>query len=653
MSPSSSGRSSVEQLGDSSEEPTAAHVAPAVANSEYKYWAFISYSHSDEQWAQWLHKELETYRVPRHLVGRKNAFGQVPRRVFPVFRDREELPGAFDLGSNLTDALRLSRNLIVICSPRAAVSRWVNEEIKLYKSIGREDRVLCLIVDGEPNATDRPELGLLECFPPALRYRVGRDGELTEVRTEPIAADARKGKDGRANSKLKLLAGVLGVGYDELKQREQRRIRQRRLRLAASISASLVLLAFVYLAMADKGLAIPGGEAVRTFLDRHNSSVLRRARSTEEIRRAASPLRRELFDALARGRTTGDGLYWIKATLKPQEKLNVETWSHSQALFAMFQVPEATHEELRELLPYVEMPFAPGVAVERDGVKYGWISHNNDTDTLAEPALWTTAALAVALSRPKLLDEAERARFLAHLAYTQEVLRLYRPLEHGGWNMFPRQKDATEANPYTTTLALLTLLELRRAGLPWEGSEARRDELLLQTAGWLVDQYDMSSEGMPGWHGTGEGAYEIFDGLTLQIYSLLLRAEAETGFQIPPVILDQIPRHLAQINARDFNFPISRAEFSAISLDHNKREYTGKESVGFLWYPWAIACAENWLRRIEQEAVAVAPEDRVRVQRALGHLVVDLGEDAVKRASDEWTFIPAETLYGFSSIKPQ
>jgi hypothetical protein len=623
---------------------------PPPADSDYKYWAFISYSHSDEQWAQWLHKELETYRVPRRLVGRKNAFGQVPRRVFPVFRDREELPGAFDLGSNLTNALRLSRNLIVICSPRAAASHWVNEEIKLYKSMGREDRVLCLIVDGEPNASDRPQLGLPECFPPALRYRVGRDGELTDVRTEPIAADARKGKDGRVNSKLKLLAGVLGVGFDELKQREQRRVRQRRLRLGASLFASLVLLVFVYLAMADKGLAIPGGEAVRTFLDRHDSSVLRRARSTEEIRRAASPLRRRLFDALWRGRTTGSDLHWIKATLKPNEKLNVETWSHSQALFGMFHIPEATREELRELLPFLEMPFAQGVAVERDGVKYGWISHNNDTDTLAEPALWTTAALAAALSRPKLLDDAERRRFLAHLAYTQEVLKLYRPLDNGGWNMFPRQKDETEANPYTTTLALLTLLELRRASLPWEGSEARRDEMLSQTANWLAGQYDTSGEGMPGWHGTGEGAYEIFDGLTLQIYSLLLRAEAEAGFQIPPAILEQIPRHLAQINSRDFNFPVSRAEFSAICLDHANREYTGKESVGFLWYPWAIACAESWLARAAQDAPA--PETRVRVQRALGYMLVDLGEDAVKRASDEWTFIPAETLYGFSTIKP-
>ncbi|HEX9918751.1 MAG TPA: hypothetical protein VGA87_06275, partial [Pyrinomonadaceae bacterium] len=418
---------------------------------------------------------------------------------------------------------------------------------------------------------------------------------------------------------------------------------------AASISAALVLLVFVYVAMADKGFAVPGGDAVRAFFDRHDASVLRPARDTAEIRRAAAPLRRQLFDALVAGRTTEGDLRWIKATLKEGAKLNLETWSHSQSLFAMFRIPEATNDELRALLPYLEMPFAPGVAVERNGIKYGWTSHQGDTDTLAEPALWTTAALAAALARPKLLDAAERERLLAHLAYTGEALKLYRPLDNGGWNMFPRQKAPDEASPYTTTLALLTLLELRRAGLPWEGSASRRDELIERTAQWLADNYDATTT-LPGWHGTGEGADETFDGLTLQIYSLLLRAQEEANFQVPPAILQNMPRHLARMSERDFTFPISRAEFSAICTDHEGREYTGKEGVGFLWHPWAIDGAERWLRWAEQNAIPT--EERVRVRRALGYMVVDLGQESVKRATAEWTFIPAETLYGLTALAP-
>ena len=55
--------------------------------SDYHYWAFISYSHADEKWANWLHKALETYGVPKVLVGKPSKHGPVPKRAFPVFRD--------------------------------------------------------------------------------------------------------------------------------------------------------------------------------------------------------------------------------------------------------------------------------------------------------------------------------------------------------------------------------------------------------------------------------------------------------------------------------------------------------------------------------------------------------------------------------------
>jgi WD40 repeat protein len=207
---------------------------------EPKYWAFISYSHADKKWADWLHRELETYLVPSRLVGRETERGyKTPKRLFPIFRDREELPGSSDLGSTINAALKQSRYLVVICSPRAAASRWVNEEIVTFKSLGREDRVLAIIVDGEPNASDRPAERQLECFPPGLRFQVGPDRQLLPVPTEPIAADVRPGKDGRDKAKLKLVAGVLGVGFDELAQRE----RQRQLRRTALLVLSSVIVA--------------------------------------------------------------------------------------------------------------------------------------------------------------------------------------------------------------------------------------------------------------------------------------------------------------------------------------------------------------------------------------------------------------------------
>ena len=63
----------------------------------FKYRAFISYSHQDQAWAQWLHKALETYRVPARLVGMETSAGVIPARLAPIFRDRDELPSATDL----------------------------------------------------------------------------------------------------------------------------------------------------------------------------------------------------------------------------------------------------------------------------------------------------------------------------------------------------------------------------------------------------------------------------------------------------------------------------------------------------------------------------------------------------------------------------
>lgn len=200
---------------------------------QYKYWAFISYSHQDRAWGDWLHKTLETYRVPARLAGRPSRDGQIPRRVYPVFRDRDELPSSANLGDALNESLRDSRYQIVICSPRSAASKWVNEEIKYFKSLGREDRVLCLIVDGEPNVFDIPGRDIEECFAPALRYRVDRNGQITDKIAEPIAADAREHADGKRGAKLKLLSGLLGVGYDELVQRERQRQFWRRVQQTA------------------------------------------------------------------------------------------------------------------------------------------------------------------------------------------------------------------------------------------------------------------------------------------------------------------------------------------------------------------------------------------------------------------------------------
>jgi tetratricopeptide (TPR) repeat protein len=216
-----------------------------------RYAAFISYSHADHAVVRWLHRALETYRLPKGLVGTESPFGPVPRRLPPVFRDRDELPASGDLGSELRSALAESRFQIVLCSPRAAQSKWVNEEILSFKRLHGESRTLALIVGGEPYAG-----GDEECFPPALRFRLAPDSSLSDTPAEPIAADIRPGKDGRRLALLKLVAGITGLKLDALARRDAAR-RQRRMAYitAASLAVAVLTIGLAIYAEAQRRVA--------------------------------------------------------------------------------------------------------------------------------------------------------------------------------------------------------------------------------------------------------------------------------------------------------------------------------------------------------------------------------------------------------------
>jgi tetratricopeptide (TPR) repeat protein len=210
------------------------------------YWAFVSYSSQDRATARWLQRALETYAIPRRLVGQPGPNGPAPRRLTPIFRDRTELPADSDLAGKVREALDRSAFLIVVCSPTAAASRWVDEEIRRFRDAHGEGRILAVIVAGAPGAHE-------DCFPPALRYR-GEEGARTGP--EPIAADLRRGGDGRRLVVLKLIAGMLGVGLDELVRRDaQRRARQFATLAVASLFGMVVMTALTSVALVARNEA--------------------------------------------------------------------------------------------------------------------------------------------------------------------------------------------------------------------------------------------------------------------------------------------------------------------------------------------------------------------------------------------------------------
>src|SRR5436305_2866381 len=121
-----------------------------------RYYAFLSYSHKDKDLADWLHRELERFRVPRSLAGKLTANGVVPKRLTPIFRDQHDLAATGDLGGEIKTTLGVSQFLIVLCSPTAAVSRWTNAEIEWFKQTHPDGDVLAAIASGAPFASETP-----------------------------------------------------------------------------------------------------------------------------------------------------------------------------------------------------------------------------------------------------------------------------------------------------------------------------------------------------------------------------------------------------------------------------------------------------------------------------------------------------------------
>ena len=200
----------------------------------YRYRAFISYSHADAAHAQRLHRRLETYRPPHEVISR---MPEARQRVAPVFLDRAELEASGSLSSTITAALEASEFLIVLCSPNAVRSRWVNEEVAAFKRMGRSDHVICVLVGGDPS---EPE----GTFPRACLFDVDSNGNLDQTALlEPLAADLRKSGDGQRRALLRIVANILGVRFDDLVRREAARRQQRLIAIAVASTVGMVLMA--------------------------------------------------------------------------------------------------------------------------------------------------------------------------------------------------------------------------------------------------------------------------------------------------------------------------------------------------------------------------------------------------------------------------
>ena len=187
-----------------------------------EYYAFISYKREDEKWAKWLQNKLEHYKFPTNLNGRTD----LPKNIRPTFRDVTDLtPGL--LAEEIDKALRSSEWLIVICSPRSAKNQWVCKEAQTFIDLGRADKIIPFVIEGNPFSKDSST----ECYPEALLNLTG-GRELLATNINEM---------GRNAAAIKVVARMFNLRFDSLWHRFER---EKKIK-ALSVLFVLLLLIFI------------------------------------------------------------------------------------------------------------------------------------------------------------------------------------------------------------------------------------------------------------------------------------------------------------------------------------------------------------------------------------------------------------------------
>ena len=242
----------------------------------YKYDAFISYRHvePDQSIAKQVHQMIETFKAP------KEFYQNGKRPVFRVFRDREEL-AARDLSASIEEALATSRYLIVICSKRTPLSEWCQREIETFKSLHGSERIIPVLVEGEPG----------EAFPLPLKELKGEES-VSEILAADIRPDetlnadfegyealqnnnkpklkelTKKSLDILKTEKYRIMATVLGCSFGDLKQRDKER-KNKRILTVSTLSGVVFLIFGLFMANAYQKAELARQEAVQS-----NASIL-------------------------------------------------------------------------------------------------------------------------------------------------------------------------------------------------------------------------------------------------------------------------------------------------------------------------------------------------------------------------------------------
>ncbi len=212
----------------------------------YQYDAFISYCREDKAFAEKLEKALESFKPPKDP--------HIPQRRLNIFRDEDDLIGA-DYYKSIDGHLGDSAKLIVICSPNARKSEFVNDEIRRFSKLNNPTNIIPVIIDGVPNNEAKEGQEEQMAFSDAL----------CESLEMPLAVsytgiNLQRGKVNKGifdGSWYTILANIYNISRDQIEQRDKKRQQYRRRVIMGITSVVMItILTSLFFAVSQRKRAI-------------------------------------------------------------------------------------------------------------------------------------------------------------------------------------------------------------------------------------------------------------------------------------------------------------------------------------------------------------------------------------------------------------
>ncbi len=317
----------------------------------------------------------------------------------------------------------------------------------------------------------------------------------------------------------------------------------------------------------------------------------------------------------------------------------LETWSTSQSVYAFLKSGPLEEGQSAFLIHSLESRFHSPDFVPEVG---GWYTRPSVQALQAEPALWTLAAVCVLLQRTDL-NEQKRVELIKFAEQVVSYLENNHYVNRSGlnlsFNVLANQTPSGGSSAYTTSIALLTLIEMKKARLTWNNRSA--NEMIESILRWFASRYRMDEP--QGWKALdSDRNSDQSEPVTLQILAISLEAYNELQIPIPDEFRQRVEKHLFEISTRQPVDTIGTANLTVTNSDgFPKGQYV---SINFLWKPWAVRLCRVWLKT---QSNLSSTDNKRSALKTISDLLITL-EASYEFDKSKLTFYSAEILIGLS-----